>query len=106
MSANTQTRDAERSATARRARKRKNRELIELRVNAGLTPNALAVRAGISGNTVRAAEAGFYVDPRSQFAIAKTLGVLPLDVFPFERQREAQRPKPRRDAELQLEAQP
>jgi transcriptional regulator with XRE-family HTH domain len=73
----------------RRGRKRTNRALVELRLNSGLTPNDLARRAGLSGNTVRAAERGLYVDPRSQFAIAKALGVLPLDVFPFERQREA-----------------
>lgn len=73
----------------RRGRKRTNRALVELRLNAGLTPNDLARRAGLSGNTVRSAERGLYVDPRSQFAIAKALGVLPLDVFPFERQREA-----------------
>jgi transcriptional regulator with XRE-family HTH domain len=72
----------------RRGRKRTNRALVELRLNSGLTPNDLARRAGLSGNTVRAAERGLYVDPRSQFAIAKALGVLPLDVFPFERQRE------------------
>jgi transcriptional regulator with XRE-family HTH domain len=72
-----------------RKRLRVNRQLIELRLNAGLTPNTLALRAGVSGNTVRAAERGLYVDPRSQYAIASALGVLPLDVFPFERQREA-----------------
>lgn len=66
-----------------------NRELVEHRINAGLTPNDLARRAGISGNTVRAAERGLYVAPRSQHAIAKALGLLPLDVFPFERQRVA-----------------
>lgn len=70
-------------------RHRANLRLIELRVNAGMTPNDLGRRARISGNTVRAAERGLYVDPRSQFAIAKALGVLPLDVFPFERQRVA-----------------
>lgn len=64
-----------------------NRELVELRINAGLTPNDLGRRAGLSGNTVRAAERGLYVSPRSQHAIAKALGVLPLQVFPFERQR-------------------
>lgn len=63
--------------------------LIELRLNAGLSPNDLARRAGISGNTVRAAERGLYVDPRSQYAIASALGVLPLNVFPWERQRQA-----------------
>ena len=73
------------NAKARRARV--NRDLVVLRINAGLTPNDLARRAGVSGNTVRAAERGLYVDPRSQYAIAEALGVAPLDVFPFERQR-------------------
>lgn len=68
-------------------RPRTNRTLIELRINAGLSPNELALRAGVSGNTVRAAERGLYVEPRSQYAIAHALGRLPLDVFPFERQR-------------------
>lgn len=72
-----------------KSRRRPNVRLIELRVNAGLTPNDLARRAHISGNTVRAAERGLYVDPRSQYAIAQALGVRPLDVFPFERQRVA-----------------
>lgn len=60
---------------------------MELRLNAGLSPNDLALRAGLSGNTVRAAERGLYVSPRSQHAIAKALDVMPLEVFPFERQR-------------------
>lgn len=68
---------------------RRNRALIERRLNAGLSPNDLARRAGVSGNTVRSAERGLYISPRSQYAIAHALGVLPLDVFPFERQREA-----------------
>lgn len=67
--------------------RRANRTLVELRLNAGLSPNDLAMRAGISGNTIRAAERGFYISPRSQFAIASALGVGPLAVFPFERQR-------------------
>jgi DNA-binding XRE family transcriptional regulator len=66
-----------------------NRELVELRINAGLTPNDLARRAQISGNTVRAAERGLYVTPRSQHSIARALGVRPLEVFPFERPRVA-----------------
>lgn len=70
-------------------RTRANRELIEARLNAGLTPNDLALRAGISGNTVRSAERGLYVGPRAQFAIAKALELQPLAVFPWERQREA-----------------
>lgn len=75
------------TANPRSGRTRTNRALVEKRLNEGLTPNDLARRAGVSGNTVRAAERGLYVDPRSQFAIAQALGALPLDVFPFERQR-------------------
>jgi transcriptional regulator with XRE-family HTH domain len=72
----------------RRAR-RANRALIELRLNAGLSPNDLARRSFVSGNTVRAAERGLYVSPRSQHAMATALGVGVLTVFPFETQREA-----------------
>lgn len=79
----------ESTQTRKTARPRSNRALIELRLNQGLTPNDLARRAQISGNTVRAAERGLYIDVRSQYAIANALGVLPLDVFPFERQRVA-----------------
>lgn len=75
----------------RSAGRRTNRELVEARLNAGLTPNDLAYRAGISGNTVRAAERGLYVGPRAQFAIAHALGTTVLAVFPWERQREAGR---------------
>lgn len=63
--------------------------LIEHRLDAGLTPNDLARRAGISGNTVRAAERGEYVDPRSQYAMAAALEIPRGVLFPFERQREA-----------------
>ncbi len=73
----------------RSSRARTNRSLIEARLNAGLTPNDLAYRAGISGNTVRAAERGIYVGPRAQFAISRALGLTPLAIFPWERQREA-----------------
>lgn len=65
-----------------------NRLLIEARLNKGWTPNDLARVAKVSGNTVRAAEAGFYVDPRSQFALATAVGQPVLDVFPIERQKE------------------
>jgi transcriptional regulator with XRE-family HTH domain len=66
-----------------------NRRLLELRLVRGLSPNDLARRAGVSGNTVRSAEAGRYVAPRTQYAIASALNVDVLDLFPFERQREA-----------------
>ena len=78
-------------ANNRASRCRVNRQLVEARLNAGLTPNDLAYRAGVSGNTVRAAERGLYVGPRAQFAISHALGLAPLDVFPWERQREATR---------------
>jgi transcriptional regulator with XRE-family HTH domain len=75
------------SPQTRSRRPQTNRTLIELRINLGLTPNDLAYRAGISGNTVRSAERGLYIGPRAQYAITHALGVAPLDVFPFERQR-------------------
>jgi DNA-binding XRE family transcriptional regulator len=72
-----------------RPRPRPNRGLIELRINLGLSPNLLAIRAGVSGNTVRAAERGCYVHPVSQHAIARALDVDVIEIFPFERQRVA-----------------
>lgn len=77
------------TAKVRGSRKQPNRHLIELRLDHGWTPNDLGRIARVSGNTVRAAERGLYIDPRSQYAIATALGVRPLDVFPFDRQREA-----------------
>lgn len=66
---------------------RPNRRLQALRINEGLSPNDLAYRAGISGNTVRLAEAGFRPSPRVQFAIAQVFNKLPLDIWPLEDQR-------------------
>ena len=65
---------------------RPNRKLQALRINQGLSPNALAYRAGVSGNTVRSAERGFTPQPHVQFAIAETLGVEPLDIWPLDKQ--------------------
>lgn len=67
-------------------RKRPNWRLRELRINAGLSPNELGYRAGISGKAVRAIEDGTVrrPRPRTQFAIAEVFGLLPLDVFPLE----------------------
>lgn len=64
-----------------------NRELIKLRINAGLSPNDLAYRAGVSGKTVRLAEKGYTPSPRVQYAIAQELGKQPLDLWPYETQR-------------------
>lgn len=77
----------QREVTQGRARHRPNRRLQALRLNAGLSPNALAYRAGVSGNTVRMVEAGFRPTPRVQFAIAEVFGLLPLDIWPIEDQR-------------------
>ena len=71
---------------AKVGRRRPNRQLQRLRVNEGLSPNALAYRAGVSGNTVRIAEAGFPPSPRVQFAIAEVFGLRPLDLWPIEEQ--------------------
>jgi transcriptional regulator with XRE-family HTH domain len=72
--------------STRRAAGRPNRRLQELRINEGLSPNVLAYRAGVSGNTVRMAEAGFRPSPRTQFAIAGVFGLRPLDLWPIEEQ--------------------
>lgn len=71
----------------RPARTRPNRLLQSLRINEGLSPNDLAYRSGVSGNTIRFAEAGFRPSPRIQFAVARVFGKLPLDIWPLEDQR-------------------
>lgn len=68
-------------------RRHPNRRLLELRLNEGLSPNDLAYRAGVSGNTVRMAEAGFMPSPRVQFAIARVFGLRPLEIWPLEGRR-------------------
>ncbi len=63
-----------------------NRKLQALRINAGLGRSDLAYRAGLSVETIRLAEAGFVPGPRTQFAVAQVFGLLPLDLWPLERQ--------------------
>ena len=63
--------------------RRPNRKLTELRVNAGLSPNELGYRAGVSGKTIRMAERGHLPLPRTQFVIAEVFGLLPLDLWPL-----------------------
>jgi lambda repressor-like predicted transcriptional regulator len=67
-------------------RRRPNRGLTTLRINAGLSPNALAYRAGLCGKTIRMAEAGWVPTPRVQFAIASVFGKQPTDIWPLDRQ--------------------
>lgn len=69
------------------SRRSPHRRLQALRINEGLSPNDLAYRAGISGNTVRLAEAGFVPGPRVQFAIAQVFDLPPTDLWPLDRQR-------------------
>ncbi len=76
-----------RSTHGRGSRKRPHRKLRALRINEGLSPNALAARAGVSGNTIRLAEDGFLPTPRVQHAIAEVFGMRPLDLWPIEDQR-------------------
>ena len=64
-----------------------NRKLQELRINAGLSPNELGYRAGISGKQVRLIETGVLPLPRTQFLVAQVFGLLPLDIWPLESQR-------------------
>lgn len=64
-----------------------NRQLQELRINRGLSPNDLGYRIGVSGKTIRLAEQGFTPSPRVQFAIASAFDLNPTDLWPLERQR-------------------
>jgi DNA-binding XRE family transcriptional regulator len=66
---------------------RRNTELIGLRINKGLSRDDLAAKAQVGRETIRLAERGFVPGPRVQFAIARSLDVLPLDIWPIERQR-------------------
>lgn len=59
--------------------------LKELRINAGMSPNDLAYRVGVSGKTIRMVEAGWIPSPRVQFQIAKAFELKPLDLWPFDR---------------------
>jgi DNA-binding XRE family transcriptional regulator len=77
------------SRHARRRSRQKNLELVALRVNEGLSREALGYRAGISRETVRLVEDGFVPTPRIQFAIAKVFGLRPLDLWSIESQKAA-----------------
>lgn len=58
---------------------------MSLRINAGMSPNDLAYRVGVTGKTIRMAEAGFVPSPRVQFAIAAQFDLKPLDLWPLDR---------------------
>jgi DNA-binding XRE family transcriptional regulator len=70
-----------------------HRHLQELRINEGMSPNDLGLRAGVSGKTVRLAEAGWIPSPWVQYRIAQVFKdadgdpLRPLDLWPLERQK-------------------
>lgn len=76
----------------RRRKRTTNTKLLALRVNEGLSANDLGRIAGVSGQVVRMAEAGYVPGPRIQFAIAGVFKdeagqqLRPLDIWPLERQ--------------------
>ena len=73
--------------TAKRSRRRPNLELMGLRINAGLSREGLAARAGTNRETIRLAEAGHVPGPQLQKAIASAFQRRPLDIWPIETQR-------------------
>ncbi len=75
------------NAPIKRRGRSPHRELIALRINAGLSREALAFRANVSRDSIRIAEDGFVPGPRVQFAIAAVFEMLPLDLWPLDRQR-------------------
>lgn len=80
--------------TRKGQRRTPNVELISLRIQAGLSREALAYRTGVGKETIRIAESGFIPTPRVQFALAKEFGKTPLDLWPIETQKAVAR-KPR-----------
>jgi DNA-binding XRE family transcriptional regulator len=68
-------------------RRKPNTRLYGLRINAGLSRQALGYRIGISAETIRIAELGFVPGPRIQFALAREFELEPLDIWPLETQK-------------------
>lgn len=75
-------------AIPRGTRRQPHLKLKELRTNAGMTPNDLAYKSGVSGKTIRMVEAGFIPLPRTQFQIAAVFELQPTDLWPFDRDRQ------------------
>jgi DNA-binding XRE family transcriptional regulator len=59
---------------------------MALRINDGLSREQLALRAGVSRESVRLAESGFVPGPRIQHAIAGVFDLRPLDLWPIDTQ--------------------
>jgi DNA-binding XRE family transcriptional regulator len=69
---------------SRRTHRKPNLMLKELRINRGLSPNELAHYVGVTGKTIRMAEAGFVPTPRVQFNIAQYFDLRPTDIWPLQ----------------------
>lgn len=70
----------------RQRTRRPHTALIALRLDRGLSREAVAHRAGISRETVRMTEAGFVPTPRVQMALSQVFGKRPLELWPIETQ--------------------
>jgi transcriptional regulator with XRE-family HTH domain len=70
-----------------RQKRQVHRELVALRLNAGLSRADLSRRTGVSTESIRLAELGFVPGPHIQFSIARAFEKRPLDLWPLERQR-------------------
>lgn len=76
----------------RQTRPRPNTQLIELRINAGLTREDLARLTGVSRETIRLLETTNYVPGvHVQAEIARQFDLRPLDLWPLERQKVVKR---------------
>lgn len=61
-------------------------QLRTYRVNAGLSPEELGARVGLSGMTIRRLEEGVGIPTmRTRFLIAKELGFQVTDIWPLSR---------------------
>ncbi len=77
---------------SRQTRLRKNLQLIELRLNAGLSRDDLAIKARVSRETIRLLETTDYVPHiGTQSRVAAVFGLGPLDLWPLKRQKVVQR---------------
>lgn len=76
-----------RTRRTHKPRRQPNTRLYALRLNAGLSRQALGYRIGVSAETIRLAELGFTPGPRIQFQLADEFGLKPLDLWPLESQR-------------------
>jgi transcriptional regulator with XRE-family HTH domain len=68
-----------------KATKRAGRQLRELRTNAGLSPERLGNRVGVSGMTIRRLERGQCKPTvRTMFLLAEAFDMQPTDMWPIE----------------------